>query len=72
METHQRPELAPLLDHRVEEGEREDQLFPRPGLRAGLEVVVRDGGEGADEVRAHPLRRLVRQLDRALERGDLP
>mmetsp|Transcript_19828 Transcript_19828/g.45638 ORF Transcript_19828/g.45638 Transcript_19828/m.45638 type:complete len:570 (+) Transcript_19828:110-1819(+) len=65
--------LAPLLHHGVEEGEADHKLLPvpvvpvPPPLDARLPLALPEGGEGADEVCAHALGGLVRELDAVLQ-----
>ena len=61
--------LAPLLQHRVQEGHGVEQHRPRAGHRI-VEQVLRHVGEGALEAGAHALRRFVGELDRRLQQAD--
>eukprot|EP00964_Phaeocystis_antarctica_P055484 scaffold32640_cov63-Phaeocystis_antarctica.AAC.2 len=68
------PVLAPLLDDGVEEAQPVDELLEGPRVLAAavvekVHVVDRVGEEGAEQVGAQPLGRLVGHLDAVLQDG---
>mmetsp|Transcript_152655 Transcript_152655/g.266544 ORF Transcript_152655/g.266544 Transcript_152655/m.266544 type:complete len:373 (+) Transcript_152655:788-1906(+) len=62
-------ELAPLLDHRMEEAEGEEQLLEHVCALGALQELVCEGRVGADDVVSQPLWGLVRHLHSNLEHG---
>eukprot|EP00962_Isochrysis_galbana_P006126 scaffold1658_cov115-Isochrysis_galbana.AAC.11 len=63
----ERPKLAPLLHHRVEEGHAEEQLVPLVRLGAVGPLLFGHGGPRAFQIGPQPLGRLEGHLDRRLQ-----
>mmetsp|Transcript_24133 Transcript_24133/g.59654 ORF Transcript_24133/g.59654 Transcript_24133/m.59654 type:complete len:269 (-) Transcript_24133:2871-3677(-) len=59
--------LAPFEDHRVEEGEGEEELLELPALDAALVHILRYVQEAASQVGLQTLWRLICDLDSALQ-----